>query len=77
MLPNHPDETADFLEIREMARKLCEGFFDPYRRGGDIALPAPAPIINGVVRARKVAPRLASHTASVLAPMSGHGPERE
>jgi itaconate CoA-transferase len=44
---------------------------------GDIALPAPAPIIDGTVRAGKVAPRLGSHTALVLAPTSGQGPGRE
>jgi formyl-CoA transferase len=45
--------------------------------GGDVALPAPAPIIDGAVRAGKVAPRLGSHTALVLAPTSGQGPGRE
>jgi itaconate CoA-transferase len=34
--------------------------------GGDVALPAPAPIIDGAVRAGRVAPRLGSHTASTI-----------
>jgi acyl-CoA dehydrogenase len=32
LLPNHPDETADFLEIRESVRKLCGGFPGAYWR---------------------------------------------